>query len=60
MIKKIAINGEAAYDVIQLALDTPDDLEKLPTYNCGMGSTAIVISTAEMYMRDSNGEWHKL
>ena len=30
MIKKIAINGEAAYDVIQLALDTPDDLEKLP------------------------------
>jgi hypothetical protein len=25
-----------------------------------MGSTALVISTGEVYMVDSKGEWHKL
>jgi hypothetical protein len=25
-----------------------------------MGSTALVISTGEVYMADSKGEWHKL
>lgn len=60
MIKKIEINGEIAYDIIKLALDTPDDLVTLPAIDCAMGSTAIVISTAEVYMRNSSGEWIKM
>jgi hypothetical protein len=60
MIKKIEINGEIAYDIIKLVLDTPDDLVTLPTIDCAMGSTAIVISTAEVYMRNSSGEWIKM
>lgn len=60
MIKKVEINGEVAYDVIKFVLDTPNDLKTLLTEDCAMGSTAIVISTAEVYMRNGSGEWVKM
>ena len=58
MIALIAHDGETSYGIKQYALDTPEDLNKLP--KCQMGSTAIVISTGEAYMINSQGEWCKL
>lgn len=60
MYKKTAVNGEIAYDVIQFTCDTLDDLKNLPTQGVGMGSTAIVISNAEIYMKNSEGQWIKM
>lgn len=45
--------------VVQLVLDTPDDVSTLPT-DVGAGSTAICISTAEVYMMNNKGEWKSL
>lgn len=60
MYKKTMVNGEVAYDVIQFTCDNLDDLDNLPTQGVGMGSTAIVISTAEIYIKNSEGQWVKL
>lgn len=60
MYKKTMVNGEVAYDVIQFTCDNLDDLDNLPTQGVGMGSTAIVISTAEIYIKNSEGQWIKL
>lgn len=59
MVKLLAANGDIQYDVNEYAIDTPDDITNLPK-DCAMGSTAIVISTAELYMKNSVGEWIKL
>ena len=60
MYNKTMVNGEVAYDVIQFTCDNLDDLDNLPTQGVGMGSTAIVISTAEIYIKNSEGQWVKL
>lgn len=51
-------DGDVAYNLKELVCDTPEDLENLPA--CSMGSTCMVISTAEVYMLNSNKEWVKL
>lgn len=58
MYNIIANDGDVAYKIKEFACDTVEDLEKLP--NCAMGSTAIVIATTEVYMKDSSGKWVKL
>lgn len=59
MYKMTSQNGDVVYDVKEYVCDTPDDIVNLPR-NCGMGSTCIVISTSEVYMMNSKGEWVKI
>lgn len=58
MYKITANDGDVAYGVKEFVCDTLDDLNTLPP--CQMGSVAIVIATAEVYMKNSKGEWVKL
>ena len=58
MYKIIANDGQKSYGIKEYACDTIDDLATLPP--CPMGSIAIVIDTAEVYMKNSKGEWVKL
>lgn len=47
------------YKVTELVLDSPEDIATLPT-NVAPGSTAICISTAEVYIMNNSGEWKSL
>lgn len=58
MYKITSSDGDIAYGVKEFACDTPEDLQALP--DCAMGSVAIVISTAEIFMMNSKKEWVKL
>lgn len=53
------INGSFAYDIVEYVVDTFDDISSLPV-TAGWGSTCIVISTSEVYIKNSLGEWVKL
>lgn len=59
MVRLIASNGEIQYNINEYCIDTPDDIANLPV-DCAMGSIAIVISTAEVYMKNGSGEWVNL
>ena len=59
MIKLTSSNGEIQYDVNEYVCDTPEDVAKLPK-NCSMGGSAIVISTGDVYMLNSQKEWVKV
>ena len=54
-----AQNGEVRYNVNEYVLDTIADLELLPTA-CATGSTALVIETAEVYIKNGEGIWVSL
>jgi hypothetical protein len=58
MYSVIAHDGDVQYGVNEYVCDTTEDLTHLP--RCGMGSTALVIATGEVYMKNSYGEWVKL
>lgn len=49
---------DISYGIKELVCDTPEDIDNLPT--CAMGSTCLVISTAEVYMINSEKVWVKL
>ena len=49
-------NGQTQYNVDEYVIDTPDDLKKLPARSA-MGSTALCISTGDVYIKNSQGEW---
>lgn len=51
MYKITSNDGDIAYGVKEFACDTLEDLKTLPP--CSMGSVAIVISTAEVFMLNS-------
>lgn len=55
MYKLITANGETSYGINEYVVDTPEDIESLP--RCDMGSIAFVISTATVYMKNSEGNW---
>ena len=57
--KIVAENGETKKDIYELVVNTPEDMTELPRH-FGAGSTVIVISTAEVYMKNLEGEWVKL
>ena len=58
MYKITSNDGDVAYGIKEFVCDTLDDLNTLPP--CQMGSTAIVIDIATVYMKNSKGEWVKL
>lgn len=55
-----AQNGEIRYKVNEYVLDTPDDLPLLNRQQCAVGSIALVISTTEVYIKNSEGIWVSL
>lgn len=59
MINITSANGKTQYNIYEFVCDTPDDLISLPK-DCGVGSTAFIISTGDLYMINSNKEWVKL
>lgn len=59
MYKMTSQNGDVVYDIKEFVCDTPDDIANLPQA-AGMGSTCVVISTSEVYMMNSKGEWVKI
>lgn len=57
MIKKIGANK---YGVVEYVCSQPEEVAELPTL-VGMGSTCVVIATAEVYMFDEEDKtWKKL
>lgn len=58
MYKMTAHDGNTAYGIKEFVIDTAADLITIPP--CQMGSTALDISTSEVYMMNGNGEWVKL
>lgn len=52
----IATNGQTQYGVDEFVIDSPDDLDKLPSRS-KQGSVALDISTGDVYMKNSSGEW---
>ena len=59
MIKIKSSNGNIAYDIYEYVVDNANEINALPAA-CGMGSTAIVISTGELYIKNGEGKWVKL
>lgn len=51
MYKITSNDGDVAYGLKEFVCDTLEDLKALPS--CSMGSVAIVISTAEVFILNS-------
>lgn len=58
MYKITSNDGDISYGIKEFVCDSVDDLSILPP--CQMGSVAIIIATAEVYMKNSKGEWVRL
>ena len=58
MYSVIARDGDVEYGINEYACDVEEDLASLP--KCGMGSTALVINTGEVYVKGGDGDWHKI
>lgn len=56
MVQMITANGNSQYGIYKFAIDTIDDLAKIPR-SAKMGSEAIVTSTSETYIKSGNGDW---
>lgn len=52
--------GEVTYNTKEWICDTPEDLDNLPSGSMAMGSTAFIISSSELFMLNSEGEWIKI
>lgn len=57
-IKLISHDGNTVYGIKEYVVDTPTDMTDVPP--CAMGSTLFVISTAEIYMMNSENIWVKV
>ena len=59
MINILSQAGRVDYNTKEFILDTTADLEKLNDISdsCDAGSTAFVIETSEIYMKNGQGEW---
>ena len=58
MYKITKNDNDISYNVKEFVCDTVEDLQTLP--KCEMGSLAIVISEASVYLRNSAGKWVKI
>ena len=58
MYKITKNDNDISHGVKEFVCDTVDDLQYLP--RCEMGSCAIIISDATVYMKNSAGKWVKL
>ena len=56
MINLYKQDGETLYGVKEYILDSPEDIPSLPT-NIRPGSTALVISTSNIYMLNGSKQW---
>ena len=59
MINMSSQSGHTAYGLKEYILDTPEDLQDLPITDKA-GSTAFIISTSQVYMINSKGEWKEI
>ena len=59
MINLLAQSGHQGYGIKEYVLDTPEDLQDLPITDKA-GSTAFIISTSQVYMINSKGEWKEV
>ena len=60
MVNILSHAGQVDYNTKEFILDTPEDIEILKAgkgQHCEAGSTAFVISTSELYMKNGQGEW---
>ena len=57
MINDMSTSGHVKYGLKEYVLDTPDDIENLPVSGIPVGSFAFIISTSQVYMLNSKGEW---
>lgn len=59
MINILSQAGRVDYNTKEFVLDTTADLEKLNDIgdSCDAGSTAFIIETSEIYMKNGQGEW---
>jgi len=71
MFTTTGIGGRTTANVRDFMLDTPDDINLLPTQTalgkstkytvdnqvCGTGSSAFIISTSQLFMLNSEGIW---
>lgn len=51
-------DGNISYGIKEYVADTPEDIKDIPP--CAMGSTLFVISTAELYVMNSENTWVKI
>ena len=59
MINMKSQSGHTAYGLKEYILDTPEDLQDLPITDKA-GSTAFIISTSQVYVINSKGEWKEV
>ena len=59
MINLLSQSDNQAYGIKEYVLDEPADLDNLPVTD-KMGSTAFIISTSQVYMINSKGEWKEV
>lgn len=59
MYKLYNAGRQANIQLREYVVDTPDDIATLPESD-PFGSVALVISTGDIYMKNSSGEYHKL
>ena len=52
-------DGETLYGIKEFVLDSVDDIKNLPK-NIRVGSTALIIPTAEIYILNSSKTWVKI
>lgn len=52
---KLVNYAEASSGVKEFVVDTAEELESIT--NCEMGSTALVIDTSAIYIKNGKGEW---
>lgn len=60
MINILSQNGHTTYGLKEYVLDTPEDLKYLPIEGNKPGSTAFIISTCQVFMLNSKGEWKEI
>jgi hypothetical protein len=58
MYSVLSRDGDVEYGINEYTCDTEEDLKNLP--KCGMGSSALVINTGEVYVKGGDAEWHKI
>lgn len=59
MVSQLKQSGHTTYGLQEFVCDTPEDLDNLPI-DAKIGSTAFIISTSQIYMINSKGEWKEV
>lgn len=60
MISYINQSGKVQYNVVEMVADTRADLELLSEEKCAPGSVLFVIEDSSVWMRKSDGSWHRI